>query len=295
MPTTPVFPTTPFPSNPSFKPGIYRVDVSTTLTIRAGPGTDYPELGEYTSGQCVVVDSLSNGWAHIKSGRSGHYCSSTYLTRTSDYPPAPSIPPRTSQIDGKMTVILDAGHGGTDRGAINPITDLDEKHVNFYVAEYLKQYLEEAGVNVIMVRNGIEEGSSLTDRGTVTKANLDKVDLLFSVHHNASDTTAQGSMVLCQIADEDGGPSKLLAEELGAEYEKLGLSVRNPWFRIGMSGDYYYVNRQAASLRVVSVISEFCFIDNAEDVKFIDSEEDWQKEARAQCNAILRYFEQTEY
>ncbi len=292
MPTTPVFPTMPFTPDPSFKPGIYRVNVSTTLTIRSGPGTDYPELGEYTNGDCIVVDSLSNGWAHVKNG---HYCSSTYLNRTCDYPPAPSIPPRTSQIDGKMTVILDAGHGGTDRGAINPTTDLDEKHVNLYVSEYLKQYLEDAGVNVIMVRNSLEEGSSLSDRGAVTKDNIDNADLFFSVHHNASDTTAQGSMVLCQIADEDGGPSKLLAEELGAEYEKLGMFVRNPWFRIGMSGDYYYVNRQAASLRLVSVISEFCFIDNDEDLKFIDSDEDWQKEARAQCNAILSYFEQTEY
>ena len=45
--------------------------------------------------------------------------------------------------------------------------------------------------------------------------------------------------------------------------------------------DYYYTNRAAAALNIPALTSEFCFIDNEEDQKFIDSEEDWQKQARA--------------
>ena len=51
----------------------------------------------------------------------------------------------------------------------------------------------------------------------------------------------------------------------------------------------------AAALNIPALTSEFCFIDNEEDQKFIDSEEDWQKQARAQCNAILYYFAQVQY
>ena len=51
----------------------------------------------------------------------------------------------------------------------------------------------------------------------------------------------------------------------------------------------------AASLYIPALTSEFCFIDNAEDQQFIDSEEDLQAEARAQYNAIMYYFTQVEY
>jgi N-acetylmuramoyl-L-alanine amidase len=71
--------------------------------------------------------------------------------------------------------------------------------------------------------------------------------------------------------------------------------IRSVVFREGSHGDYYYTNRAAASLYIPALTSEFCFIDNAEDQQFIDSEEDLQAEARAQYNAIMYYFTQVEY
>lgn len=104
----------------------------------------------------------------------------------------PIQPPRTSHIDGVMTVIIDPGHGGSDVGANNG-GSLDEKHVNLYVAQYLKQYLEAAGAKVIMVRDTLEEGSELTLRGAVMKQYASSADLFFSIHHNAANTTARGA------------------------------------------------------------------------------------------------------
>ena len=101
--------------------------------------------------------------------------------------------------------------------------------------------------------------------------------------------------ILAQIADKNGGPTKILAQALLDEYEKLGVPIRQIVFREGSHGDYYYTNRAAAALNIPALTSEFCFIDNEEDQKFIDSEEDWQKQARAQCNAILYYFTQVQY
>lgn len=210
--------------------------------------------------------------------------------------PEPEPEPRTSHLDGQMTVIIDAGHGGGDIGAYHKRLGLDEKHVNFYVAKYLRELLEQNGVRVIMVRNSLEEGSSLSLRGIVMQQNVDTVDLFFGVHHNAANTQARGAQVLAQVADKSGGPSKLLANELEREYAKNGLSIRSTWFREGSSGDdYYYTNRIAAELQITAVISEYCFIDNDEDVLFIDSEADWRAEAQAQCDAILRYFSQVDY
>ena len=192
------------------------------------------------------------------------------------------------------TVIIDPGHGGSDVGANNG-GSLDEKHVNLYVAQYLKQYLEAAGAKVIMVRDTLEEGSELTLRGAVMKQYASSADLFFSIHHNAANTTARGAEILAQIADKNGGPTKILAQALLDEYEKLGVPIRQIVFREGSHGDYYYTNRAAAALNIPALTSEFCFIDNEEDQKFIDSEEDWQKQARAQRNAILYYFTQVQY
>ena len=94
---------------------------------------------------------------------------------------------------------------------------------------------------------------------------------------------------------EEDGQKYVLAQALLDEYEKLGVPIRQIVFREGSHGDYYYTNRAAAALNIPALTSEFCFIDNEEDQKFIDSEEDWQKQARAQCNAILYYFTQVQY
>nr|WP_297282527.1 N-acetylmuramoyl-L-alanine amidase [uncultured Agathobaculum sp.] len=286
-----------------FVTGVYRVKVDSSLSVRSGPGTSYSIIGRLQNGDEIVVDSVENGWAHLMdtSAGSGRYCSMDYLTRIGDYdtnqgePEDPVDPPRTSHLDGKMTVIVDAGHGGSDVGAHNADMSLDEKHVNLYVAQYLQSYLEDAGINVIMVRDTMEDGSSLSLRGTVMEQYASSADLFFSIHHNAANTTARGAEVLAQIADKNGGPSKILGEALLDEYSELGIPIRQVVFKEGSNGDYYYTNRIAASLFIPAVTSEFCFIDNEEDQKFIDSEEEWQAEARAQYNAIMYYFTQVEY
>ena len=286
-----------------FSPGIYQVKVDTTLSVRSGPGTSYAIVGILSNGDQVVVDRMEAGWAQLMDTEkgTGRYCSADYLTRVRDYdssegtPEDPVEPPRTSHLDGVMTVIIDAGHGGSDIGAHNADMSLDEKHINLYVAQYLEQYLEDAGVRVIMVRDTLEEGSSLTLRGQVMEQYASSADLFFSIHHNAANTTARGAEALAQIADKNGGPSKLLAEALLEEYEKLGVPIRSVVFKEGSNGDYYYTNRAAAALFIPALTSEFCFIDNEEDQKFIDSDADLQAEARAQYNAIMYYFSQVEY
>lgn len=286
-----------------FTTGWYRVKVESKLAVRASASSTAKKVGQLSANAEVVVDSLANGWAHLMdtSKGTGRYVSANYLVRVRDYsasegePNDPVEPPRTSQIDGRMTVIIDPGHGGSDVGATSVDKVYDEKHINLSVAKYLQSYLESAGVNVIMVRDTLEEGSDLTLRGKVMERYQDTADLFFSVHHNAANTAARGAEALAQVADKNGGPTKILAEKLLEEYRALGVPIRSVVFREGSHGDYYYTNRAAASLYIPALTSEFCFIDNAEDQQFIDSEEDLQAEARAQYNAIMYYFTQVEY
>ena len=286
-----------------FTTGWYRVNVESKLAVRAAASTTGKKVGQLSNGAEIVVDSIANGWAHLMdtSNGTGRYVSANYLTRVRGYsasegePNDPVEPPRTSQIDGKMTVIIDPGHGGSDVGATSLDGTYDEKHINLTVAKYLQSYLKSAGVNVIMVRDTLEDGSDLTLRGAVMERYQDTADLFFSIHHNAANTAARGAEALAQVADKNGGPTKILAEKLLEEYRALGVPIRSIVFREGRNGDYYYTNRAAASLFIPALTSEFCFIDNAQDQKFIDSDEDLAAEARAQYNAIMYYFTQVEY
>ena len=286
-----------------FTTGWYRVNVESKLAVRAAASTTGKKVGQLSNGAEIVVDSIANGWAHLMdtSNGTGRYVSANYLTRVRNYsasegePNDPVEPPRTSQIDGKMTVIIDPGHGGSDVGATSLDGTYDEKHINLTVAKYLQSYLKSAGVNVIMVRDTLEDGSDLTLRGAVMERYQDTADLFFSIHHNAANTAARGAEALAQVADKNGGPTKILAEKLLEEYRALGVPIRSIVFREGRNGDYYYTNRAAASLFIPALTSEFCFIDNAQDQKFIDSDEDLAAEARAQYNAIMYYFTQVEY
>ena len=286
-----------------FTTGWYRVNVESKLAVRAAASTTGKKVGQLSNGAEIVVDSIANGWAHLMdtSNGTGRYVSANYLTRVRGYsasegePNDPVEPPRTSQIDGKMTVIIDPGHGGSDVGATSLDGTYDEKHINLTVAKYLQSYLKSAGVNVIMVRDTLEDGSDLTLRGAVMERYQDTADLFFSIHHNAANTAARGAEALAQVADKNGGPTKILAEKLLEEYRALGVPIRSIVFREGSNGDYYYTNRAAASLFIPALTSEFCFIDNAQDQKFIDSDEDLAAEARAQYNAIMYYFTQVDY
>lgn len=80
-----------------------------------------------------------------------------------------------------LTIAVDAGHGGSDFGAIGCLGD-KEKDVTLFIAKYLEQELKKRGAKVIMTRDD-DIYVGLKDR--VEKANLQDADVLLSIHGNA--------------------------------------------------------------------------------------------------------------
>ncbi len=86
------------------------------------------------------------------------------------------------------TVIIDAGHGGKDSGASNPIGT--ESKYNLLVANKLKALLEAKGFKVVMVRES-DRFYSLQER--VEIANKVNEDAIFiSLHFNSGGRAARG-------------------------------------------------------------------------------------------------------
>ena len=87
--------------------------------------------------------------------------------------------------DGKkpeeITVVLDAGHGGRDTGALSP-HGLPEKDANLRLAKAVRDELIKRGYKVVMTRED-DETIELYDRPKV--AHTANADLFVSIHHNA--------------------------------------------------------------------------------------------------------------
>ncbi len=83
----------------------------------------------------------------------------------------------------KGQVVLDAGHGGSDSGAVNARYGLKEKEQNLDVARRLEALLEADGHAVCMTRTGDE---TLSNNDRYTYANTTGAEILVSVHMNGS-------------------------------------------------------------------------------------------------------------
>ena len=96
-------------------------------------------------------------------------------------------PTHNKQGGAITTIVIDAGHGGHDAGAVSSWAK--EKDCNLAVARKLKKKLEQAGYKVVMTRNS---DVFLTLEQRVAIANKTPNSLFVSIHHNSGRRAAKG-------------------------------------------------------------------------------------------------------
>ncbi|MBR3837607.1 MAG: family 10 glycosylhydrolase [Clostridia bacterium] len=84
------------------------------------------------------------------------------------------------------TVLLDAGHGGTDTGAAGFLNGYNEKDLNLSITLALAEKIKALGANVVLSRDG-DTTVSLYERMDLLTAT--DPDLSISVHHNSVNET----------------------------------------------------------------------------------------------------------
>lgn len=82
-----------------------------------------------------------------------------------------------------MKIAVDAGHGGSNSGAIGVKSGIEEKVCNLQIAKKLEKYLKHRGAEVFMTRNKDIELSTIDRTMILREANP---DFLISIHHNAA-------------------------------------------------------------------------------------------------------------
>lgn len=140
----------------------------------------------------------------------------------------------TSDISGLKTVVLDAGHGGEDGGAVG-IDGILEKEINLDITKKLEMLLNLFGINTKMTRS---EDVSLFDSagGTVSsrkvadiKSRVNMVNktpdaILISIHQNSfPQENCKGSQVFYSGGNIN---SKILASHI-QESLRFGIDSKN--------------------------------------------------------------------
>ncbi len=169
------------------------------------------------------------------------------------------------------TVVIDAGHGGHDRGGI-PGQRVPEKVVALDVAKRVNAYLKRAGVRTVMTRNS-DVFIPLSTR--VAMGNRQRDAIFVSIHFNSAHREgAQGYETFYYSKN---------SYSLAARIQRNLLRVNRTEDR-GVKRRGFYVLRNS---RIPAVLVECGFLTNASEAKLAQSASHRDKLARAISSAIL--------
>lgn len=172
----------------------------------------------------------------------------TYTIR--DYDKELTIKVVPKGLAGKK-VIIDAGHGAKDPGAVGP-KKVKEKDVNLATAKALKAELEAAGAEVVLTRS-TDVFLELKDRTDIS--NKSDYDAFISIHADSYTATSKGSTTYYNATvNFNGVKSYALATSIQSDLVKaVGTYNR------GVKEQVFYVNRMN---ELPSVLVELAFISN---------------------------------
>ncbi|MGC9093426.1 MAG: N-acetylmuramoyl-L-alanine amidase [Bacteroidota bacterium] len=160
-----------------------------------------------------------------------------------------------------LTFIIDAGHGGSDNGALGS-TGAKEKEINLATAYHLKRLLEAKGAKVVMTR---ESDTTILMSDRLKKILQSDADILISIHAN--------SVGFSSNPEESKGVSTYYKYIC---YRPLSTAILTEILKTGISpfGNVGSFNFTLNSLtEIPNVLVELAFMSNPEDeMKLLDDD-----------------------
>lgn len=274
-----------------------------------------------------LANADENDFGRVANGRMTRYASNAALSRdlvTMAIPAAAKGPPlpRVFGDDTRPLVVIDAGHGGHDPGAISPDTGLEEKDVTLKIAKAIRDQLIKSGrVRVALTRSDdrylqLREryqiarrlhanlfisihcdsvgspGAAGATAYTLSEVASDKEAARLAARENKADvisgvnldaTTADVSSLLIDLAQrETMNASAAFAQLLGREAKPL-IPTKDQFHRM-------------ASLMVLkaadmpSILFETGYISNPDQAQFLNSDDGEARIAQSVSKAIDIHF-----
>lgn len=175
------------------------------------------------------------------------------------------------------TVVIDAGHGGADKGAWFPQSGLVEKDINLSVAKTLAQQLKDEGFHVLLTR---DEDAYIELAERALRANAARADVFVSIHVNRypQDSRCRGAQTFYQRGSAAG---QLLAALVQQELRTIDPTNK----REAIAADYKVLRDS----HMPGVLVEIGFATNSQDRQLIMDPEYRTAVAMAIRNGLVRF------
>ena len=181
--------------------------------------------------------------------------------------------------DKQITVVIDAGHGGSDDGARSVNGSL-EKNINLSIAKEIAALNSNKNITILLSRS---DDNSISVKDRVEFAKTNKANLFISIHVNAVDKNDPGKEGFSVLIDkENSSGNKLLASALIEELQKSYTTENTIAVR---EHNVYVIDKNICPAAIV----ECGYLTNPADEAFITKPENQEKIAKDILNAIAKY------
>ncbi|TYR82811.1 N-acetylmuramoyl-L-alanine amidase [Priestia megaterium] len=254
------------------------------LQVRSGPGSSFSVIHQLQKGQKVGVIDRQGKWLFIQTTHYQGWIYEAYVKEIDFYTLTPQqqidlspgtfiIPSGASPYLQNKTIILDAGHGGKDKGATGT-QGTYEKDLTLRTVLLLKTKLEQAGARVILTRKK-DTYLHLSDRTLPSKS----ADAFISVHYNSVENKdLTGLMTYFYYKKQDSALTNAIHHSL-VHHAKL--QDKGQRF-----GDYYVLRENNRP----STLIELGFLSNKREEKYINSVTYQQSITTSIVRGLSNYF-----
>jgi N-acetylmuramoyl-L-alanine amidase len=201
----------------------------------------------------------------------------------------------TIKIKMKPVLILDAGHGAIDPGAINDSLNLYEKNVTRKIVDAVLAIIDTNKISVVQTRPA---DSNIHRHDRINLANTHNPDMLLTVHINYDkDTSYNGfemaisDSLVTKMDEKDtisiSNPNKLKAEKMATTFSNkvAGLFPKMRHRKIKIRSDRIWM---ICAGNYPSLLLEFGFISNKNDLEFITDKKSIKKLAMGIVESIYK-------
>jgi len=193
------------------------------------------------------------------------------------------VPTISTPVTNKV-IVIDAGHGGFDPGAIGKTGTL-EKDISLKIALKTQELFEKNGTMTIMTRADDEDlGDSKKEDMKKRREirDINESELFISIHLNSFPQEKYSGAQVFYPKDEK---SKMLGECIQKSLKEV---VDNSNERVAKELTDVYMLK---NIKVPSVIVECGFLSNSEEEKILQEDEYQRKLAWAIYLGVLEYYE----
>ncbi|MDD3173939.1 MAG: N-acetylmuramoyl-L-alanine amidase [Herbinix sp.] len=182
-------------------------------------------------------------------------------------------------------LVIDAGHGGKDGGALSKDGTVFEKNINLDIVLNLKELLDKEDIKVYYTRTA-DDKVFLRPRAEL--ANAVDCDYFISIHCNANDITSpNGTEILYYDTSFKGvkssGLASIFSEEIGSV-----ISLKNRGSIKKQMGDIFIMDKS----RVPMILIETGYMTNNADLAYLSNAANRKAVAQGIFNGIMRAYEE---